>query len=298
MLELGRREKHVTSGLVFQVIVVGVMVFAYTQAIRQVKYQREMHSRLTEQLAVARSHASKGVPDLEKLRAQVAETEAQIGTSQVLSEWAKTVETLAHDKFNFRDLQVKVGAAAEQTIPLKLDGRPPTEIQLQPLELEGASTTRNAAAFLARLSQIGSKVLSPLEMIEMEAQPADQPLPVKFHFKWLVAVSSAAADAKPPAPARFSIGVNSGAIPALTWGWREEPFTSVLVNPRAIRIPAATLNRFKLSGILWDATAPTCVINGSVLKPGDSVEGYRLVLIAQKAVILDGSEGEILLSLP
>ena len=112
------------------------------------------------------------------------------------------------------------------------------------------------------------------------------------HLRWLIAVAPEGIQAVPPKMP--SPGEEPG---PLRWGWREEPFTSVLVNPRSVRPPVSLMGRFKLSGILWDLEAPTCVVNGSVLKAGDSVQGYRVILITQKAVLLEGKEGEILLLL-
>ena len=53
MLELGRRERHLISGLVLQVVVVGISVFVFTQAIRYLKYERTRFLELREQISQA-----------------------------------------------------------------------------------------------------------------------------------------------------------------------------------------------------------------------------------------------------
>ena len=46
-----------------------------------------------------------------------------------------------------------------------------------------------------------------------------------------------------------------------------------------------------LSGILWDASRPIAIINGTMVQVGQEVEGYRVVEIAQDHVsVSDGVE--------
>ena len=84
----------------------------------------------------------------------------------------------------------------------------------------------------------------------------------------------------------------------LQWGSREEPFLSPLDYPRAIRIPTSVTSRFQLTGILWDAQAPSCVVSGNLMRLGETIAGYRLVVLTPRAAILQGTEEEILLFLP
>jgi hypothetical protein len=51
------------------------------------------------------------------------------------------------------------------------------------------------------------------------------------------------------------------------------------------------LNGLLLSGILWDAQAPMAIINGSMVRVGDEVEGYEITAITQEQVsVSDGTQ--------
>jgi len=53
---------------------------------------------------------------------------------------------------------------------------------------------------------------------------------------------------------------------------------------------------FKLSGVIADERAAIAVINGKFLRKGDSIEGYQVVRIGGKSVILSGNGQKILLN--
>ena len=64
--------------------------------------------------------------------------------------------------------------------------------------------------------------------------------------------------------------------------WTRDPFTS---------LGTGQLSDLALSGILWDATQPLAIINGTMVHTGQEVDGYRVVAITQDQVSLtDGSE--------
>lgn len=285
------RETHVLSGLGLQVLVVAVLVFVYTQAARQLNYQRGLFLRFQEQLAAAKMQTAKsGKPDLARIREEVNRLSARLATPQILSEWAKALESSAKERFGFHEVTVNVGAV-EKTVAADLGEKAALEAQMVALELKGTATTRNAAAFLAELASTDLRILCPLQSMRLEAQGPEQTDPVTLRLKWLVATST-----KPAQP--------DSVLPALdkrasspAWGWREEPFLSPFVSPKAVRISPALRQQFRLSGIVWDAKTPTCVLNGAVLKPGDFIDGYQVTLIASDAVLLQKQEDEILVPL-
>ncbi len=275
------------SGLGLQVLVVAVLVFVYTQAARQLNYQRGLFLRLQEQLTAAKMQTAKsGKPDLAKLRAEVDQMEARLASAQMLSEWAKGLESSAKERFGFHEVNVNVGAV-EKTVAADLGEKSVLEAPMVVLELKGTATTRNAAAFLAGMASPELKLLCPLQSMRLEAQGPEQADPVSLRLKWLVAISPKPAQpgSVPPAPDKRASSP--------TWGWREEPFLSPFVSPRAIQISPVVRQRFRLSGIVWDAKTPTCVLNGMVLKAGDLLDGYQVTMIAQNAVLLQKGEEEV-----
>ncbi len=298
MPEPSRRETHLLSGLGLQVLVVALLVFIYTQAARQLNYQRGQFLRLQEQVAAAKVEVAKaGKPDLEKLRAEVEGLKSRLVTLQFLSDWAEVLGPSVRDRFGFQDVTFNVGGV-EKTMNLNLGDKPAVEIRLVGLEFRGTSTTRNAAAFLESLAPSNLKLLCPLHSMGGEAQAADQPFPAVFRIKWLIAVSSESSQPSSGSGSTSFPLPERKEGPPLTWGWREEPFLSPFVSPRAVQTPTPVRKRFRLTGILWDPNTPTCVINGAILKLGDLLEGYQVTLIAQNAVLLHKGEEEIFLPLP
>jgi len=291
--------------------VISFLVFFYTQAARQLKYQREEYFQLKEQLVRAEAQVIRqGQTDLNQLQAEVLKVETYLPTREALMDWAQQSEPLARDRFGIHDFQIKVGAS-ERNIPVVFQSSFPFEVQLLSVELQGTTTTRNTATFLESLKDPGIKLLCSLDAMELEASNPDQPQPVRLHLKWLVATSSTTPSLRQRAlkeslktPFLTQPDVPStepnrwpAETPSLEWGWREEPFLSPVQHPSAVRIPARTLSHFRLTGILWDKENPTCVINGATLKPGDQAAGYRLILITPSAVILQKREEEVVLSL-
>jgi hypothetical protein len=65
--------------------------------------------------------------------------------------------------------------------------------------------------------------------------------------------------------------------------WSRDPFT--------LGSTGGEIGSLALSGILWDATQPIAIINGSMVQVGEEVDGYRIVEISQDHVSLsDGAE--------
>ena len=293
MLEPGRREHHLLGGIGVQLLIVALMVFAYTQAIRQLRHRGELKDRLQEQLVLARNQLAKHGhrPDLAALQAQVAELKATLISAQALDEIGNQLEKLAREEYGVQGLQVRVSDRPTQTLTVPLDGRLDFEAHLHSLELSGFTTSRNAAALVSAVGAVSAKLLAPLVGMEMKRpDPTKSDQPVRISLRWLLAVSPDSA--------------GSAEIPPMTppgkvaWGWREEPFLSPLEHRGALKVPSSELSSLRLTGILWEPGAPTCVINGAVLKPGESVSGSRVVVITPQAVLVEKDGKELLLRLP
>ena len=293
MLEHGRRENHLLGGIGVQILIVAIMVFAYTQAIRQLRNRGELKERLQEQLVVARDQLARHGkrPDLAALQEQVAELKGTLISSEALDELGNRLEKLAREEYGVQGLQVRVSDRPTQTLTVPLDGRLDFEVHLHSLELSGFTTSRNAAALVSAVGAVSAKLLAPLVGMEVKkADPLKSDQPVRVSLRWLLAVSPETA--------------GSAAIPPMappgkiTWGWREEPFLSPLEHRGALKVPSSELSSLRLTGILWEEGAPTCVINGVVLKPGEATSGCRVVLITQQAVLVEKDGKELLLRLP
>lgn len=65
--------------------------------------------------------------------------------------------------------------------------------------------------------------------------------------------------------------------------WARDPFTRSVVPEQR--------GGLQLSGIVWDATDPMAIINGETVRVGQEFDGYRVVDITQKHVLVsDGSQ--------
>ena len=292
MLEPGRKEHHLLSGIGVQILIVAVMVFAYTQAIRQLKHRGELRDRLEEQITMARDQLARHGrrPDVAALQAQVSELKSALLSPTMLNEAARQLAELAKNEYEAQDLQVKVGERPTQTLSVPLDGRLDFEVQLYALELSGTMTSRGAVALAAAMGDPASKWLAPLIGMEMKSSGPQEDQPVRVSLRWLLAVSPTSPGTALPSP------LMAPAKPE--WGWREEIFLSPFDHRSALKIPATKLSPFRLTGIVWDENAPTCVVNGIALRPGDSVVGYQVVLITPQTVLLESQGEELLLRLP
>jgi len=60
-------------------------------------------------------------------------------------------------------------------------------------------------------------------------------------------------------------------------GWGRDPFT---MGASAVELSGYLV----LSGIIWDAEKPYCIINEKVVKTGDEISGYKVVDIKKDSV--------------
>ena len=284
MLELGRKEQHLMSGIGVQILIVGLLVFIYTQAVRQLNRGKDLSQHLQEQLTVAREKVARqgGKSELAQLQARVADLKGSMVTPDGLVDQGQRLEQLAAERFGIRGVKVTTSELPAEKVSIPLEGQPDLEIRLQALEMKGAAPVRALAGLIVAVGDPGSKPLCPLVAMELKPQ--------EFLLRWLVAVSPDSTGSVQkgfPAPA---------ALPA--WGPREEPFLSPFSHPNALRTPPERKGEFRLSGIVQQDGSSTCVINGQVLKPADWVGGYQVVLITRDAVLLEGKGEELLLRLP
>ena len=288
MVELNGKERHLLSGLLLQVLVVAALVFAYTQAVRQLKVQHERVLRLREQLIVADAKMKeKPGQELDHLQGELTRLTGLLSTREELEAWAKELGRMAQEEPGVSEPKVAVGMV-ERKIEVPIEPLPPFKVELYALELTGKTTTRSVAKLLSAVDRGRMKRLCPLETLELKSAAGPTPS-VEARLKWLVAVSDRAAAA--PAPAE-------GPPPTpLSWGSRTEPFQSPFLFPGALHPAPGRAPSFQLTGILWDPATPTAVVNGALLKPGDQIQGWRLVLLTSSAVLLAKEEEEILLSL-
>ncbi len=294
MLEPGYRERHLLSGIGLQLLLIGLLVFAYTQAIRQMNYKREMFLTLKEQVAQGAAQVTReGKPDLTRIRSGIFHRwEAYLAAPDTLSEWAKRIEDIARDRYGFGDLQVKVGSAPERSVRIPLFEESSLEVHLYPIELEGTATARSGAAFLNSMDTASFKLLCPLTSMQVKALEPEAPRPVRFRFKWLAATLP-----QPPQNLPQGEGWKMPAATTVAWGGREDPFASVFLKPGAVRVTEQVARQFRLTSIRLDPRSPRCVINGATFKLGVLVKGYKVVLIAPRGVLLQKADEELFLSL-
>jgi hypothetical protein len=74
--------------------------------------------------------------------------------------------------------------------------------------------------------------------------------------------------------------------------WGRDPF-----YPVNIRGGADVASELELNGIIWDEKNPYAIINDEVLIEGDRIEGYDVVRIEEKRVILRSSTEELALQM-
>jgi len=70
-----------------------------------------------------------------------------------------------------------------------------------------------------------------------------------------------------------------------------DPFTFAYTGPKSSR------DGLELTGILWDETKPTAVINQTFLGAGDSTNEFTVVKVLQDRVVLKDANGEFELRL-
>jgi hypothetical protein len=292
VVEHSHKERHLLRGLLLQVAVVVALVFAYTQAVRQLKVQHERLLRLEEQLVVGRTRVGEK-PDEEfaHLKEELTRLTALLSSREELEGWANELRRMAKEEFGFPDPEVAVGMV-ERKIEIPIEPLPSFKLELYAVELKGKTTTRLAAGLLAAVDRGRTKRLCPLETLELKSISPAAAQTVEARLKWLVAVSDRSVRLpRPSAPAP------EPAAAPLPWGGREEPFQSPFLFSGAVRPAPGRSPSFQLTGILWDPATPTAVVNGILLKPGDRIQGWRLVLLTSDAVLLARGGEEVFLSL-
>ncbi len=287
MMELGKKERHLISGLGVQVLLVGLLVFFYTQAARQLATQKERHEKLKEQVASAKLQAAKSQElDSQKIRERLEELQACLALPGSLGDWSQELKQFAASRFDLVVDQIRSEETSETTINVPVAGKIPAQAQLFSIEMAGSGATESLGQFLGALSDPAFKPLCVLEDMDLEATRAAKP--IHFRLKWFVAASEAGT---PPKTSSFA---NPPAF-KLKWGKRQELFLSPLVDSSAISTGS---DQFRLTGIVWDPEYPTCIIDGDVLKIGDTRKGYQVVLVTRHSVLLQKEEDEIILLLP
>lgn len=289
MMELGRKEQHLLGGIGFNILIVGLLVFAYTQAVRQLNLSKDLSLRLREQLIVAREQLARqsGRTDLAQVQAQVAKLKESMISPDGLKAQAGRLERLASERFGVEG-KITVSDQPVQKVSVPLEGQQALEILLHSLEMKGTVQTRALAGLVAAVGDPAFRPVCPLVGMELHPAGPTENRPVEFLLKWRVAVSPDSPPAQQTLPA-------SG--PRIVWGPREEPFLSPFSHPSALRLPIQKQASLQLSGILQQEGSFTCVINNQVLKPGDWVGGYQVLLITPSAVLLEGKGEELLLRL-
>lgn len=74
---------------------------------------------------------------------------------------------------------------------------------------------------------------------------------------------------------------------------RRTRYTAWGRNPFAPAAVGQARGEMVLSGIMWDETDPTAIINDEIVRVGDSVGGRKVVDIKQDRVIVDDGSGKV-----
>ncbi len=292
MMEWGTRERNLLSGLVVQVIFIGIIVFLFTQAVRQLRYQHSEYLELKKQIKACRIQAAKGKPELVSLETEVSRLKSQFATAQDQNELITRLEFLARKQFGFDDLQVRLSKVPKKLVKSAGGEEPPLPVETLTLQLDAKTTTRNGAGLLTSLSQGGVGVLCPLRSMQIKTKDLTGTLPVQVHLEWIVpllALDSAQKEAGP------KILPSAQPQPVLSWGLREEPFLTPFLYAGVLKTPVESLKGMRLAEIRWEGVVPACLINGKIVRLNDRIGDYRLVLVTPRAVLLQGEGEEIFL---
>lgn len=290
-MEQQRKENNLLSGLGVLILIVALLAFAYTQAIRQVKYQRELFQRLQEQLTMAREQMARQgpTPDVEAMRAQIRKIRPAFLALEEVSPQVDRIKALAQQQLHLRAARWNQSEEPVDSFTVSIPGRKDCEVSLYALEMGAQGSARSVAALLASVGPDSELPAFPLRALEIQGDPTESGAALQVSCRWLLPVAAPLSGqeslTKPvPRPVREPV-----------WGQREEPFLSPLSHPNALRVPAEKNASLRLTGILWDPAHPTCVINGKVFRPGEKADGHLVVLITERAVLLEGPAGEVLL---
>jgi hypothetical protein len=283
MLELGHREKHLLGAVWFQVVLIGLIVFAYTQAVRQLNYQKERQNRMQEQLVLAREQVSKQAAapkKLEILQDEVADLRSEMIFLNELPEIGQKIQSLAEKKYGLSVLRVKEGDSPVGTFDLPIQDRQIQRIDLYLLDCWGRGSSRQIAGFLAHLNHPDFRPLMTLVSLNCQSSDAGTIPPVEFTAQWVVPISSDPAERKPKPPADYEI--------SFEWFERLEPFISPLDDPSTFTQDLTGLPRWtavELQGELLQAE-----LNGRWFKPGDRINGWRILYIGKQGILFQDSQ--------
>lgn len=295
-MEGGARERNLMSGLVIQVVIIGIVVVLFSQALRQLNYQHSEYRGLKKQIKACQVQVARGRPDVTHLEAEVARLKSQFATPQGQGEWTKRLETLSRKQFDFEDLHVKLSK-----MPKRMPQAPNATAAALPLEtltlqLEGKATTRGGAGLVSSVSQGGIGILCPLRSLGIKTANLKESLPVQFHLEWMVPLFGEEEDQKKETQSPAAPSVNPP-LPVLNWGLREEPFLTPFLYAGVLRTPPESFKGMRLMGIQWQETGPICLINDKVVRLNEQIGDYQLVLVTPRAALLQGKEEEIFLPL-
>jgi len=71
-----------------------------------------------------------------------------------------------------------------------------------------------------------------------------------------------------------------------------EPGVAAPVVPAPVKPVVPPANLPVLNGVFYSEQNPVAMINGSALKEGEDIDGYKVVRILARGVILKSQEGE------
>lgn len=156
---------------------------------------------------------------------------------------------------------------------------------MQKKQIEFALTAALAIIFIlawANSVKVLKQRLGPKAAARVSRQaPAAVPVPQ-------VPVAQAAGASKPAEPQG-----NTKAGEKDETGWVRCPFSGKVY----ITANGSEYVPLELSGILWDAKTPSALIDGQVVKEGDSVGAYKVMKIQKDTVTLKDSTHEVELKL-
>ncbi len=296
MRHLDRREHHLLGGLGAQILIVALLVFVYTQGLRNLKMQRELQGRLQEQLTMAReglAHPISASADLKALESRIREIRSGWAGPDGLTGQAAGLKKVVEGG-RLRVVEFKISEVPAEIIRVRPDSQQELVVQLLPVEL----TARGRSGHLAQLlsAAAGGHPRRPLAAIEMKRlEAADSEEPMECVVRWLVPVIA------PDFPDRWASEAPAAAPagqrepPAPSWGPREEPFLAPWESATAYRVPDEKRAAFRLTGIVLDPERPSCIVNEMALRIGDWVEGYQIVWITSQGVLLSGPGEELFL---
>jgi hypothetical protein len=110
---------------------------------------------------------------------------------------------------------------------------------------------------------------------------------VAVFFVFLLAAMTRSRPAKKAAPAAAAAVPAAESRPPAVSGPGKSSFPSWGRDPFAVgSVPVQATGELSLSGIIWDAKKPVCLIDGKMLKVGDEISGAKVIEINNDTVLL------------